>query len=249
MVDQMRLFQRFGVAGLIAALAIPVFSGVAQASHEGGLHENQVGVAAGGSVELDPDVAYVTFGVAARRDSASEALDVVAAESEAVIRALRDSGIAAEDITTPDIGLRKAYRREGRRRVFVGYRASMSIRVETTDVNSVGDVIDAGVDGGASTVRNVTFDVQDKRAAVALALQEAMNFAEAKAQALVEAAGRTLGQVVVIQEGDSRPPRAISYQDVYDSGGDESTAAAGSIQLQPGKLTASAHIYVVFEMI
>lgn len=242
--------KRFCVAILVVALAMPVLGGVAHASHEGGLHENQVGVAAGGSVELDPDVAYVTFGVAARRDSASEALDVVAAESEAVIAALRDSGIAAEDITTPDIGLRKAYRREGRRRVFTGYRASMAIRVETTDVNSVGDVIDAGVAGGATTVRNVSFDVQDKRAAVALALTEAMNFAEAKARALVEAAGRTLGQAVVIQEGDSRPPRAISYEAVYDAGsGEESGAAAGSIELLPGKLTASARIYVVFEMI
>ena len=244
----MRLFQRSGVAMLVVALAIPVLGGVAQASHEGGLHENQVGVAAGGSVELDPDIAYVTFGVAARRDSAAEALDVVAAQSEAVRQALRDAGIAAEDITTPDVGLRKAYRREGRRRVFTGYRASMAIRVETTDVDSVGDVIDAGVAGGAQTVRNVSFDVQDKRAAVALALTEAMEFAEAKARALVEAAGRTLGQVVVIQEGDSRPPRAISYEAVYDSAGGES-AAAGSIKLLPGKLTASARIYVVFEMI
>ena len=245
----MRSFRRFGVATLVAAVALSMFSGVAHASHEGGLHENQVGVAAGGSVELDPDVAYVTFGVAARRDSASEALDVVAAESQAVIAALRDSGIAREDITTPDVGLRKAYRREGRRRVFVGYRASISIKVETTDVDSVGDVIDAGVDGGATTVRNVSFDVQDRRAAVALALAEAMNFAEAKAQALVEAAGRTLGAVVVIQEGDSRPPRAISYQDVYDAGDGAESAAAGSIRLSPGKLTATAHIYVVFEMI
>ena len=245
----MRSFQRFSVAFLIAALALPIFGSAAHASHEGGLHENQVGVAAGGSVELDPDIAYVTFGVGARRDSASEALDVVATESEAVIAALRDSGIAREDITTPDVGLRKAYRREGRRRVFVGYRASISIKVQTTDVDSVGDVIDAGVAGGASSVRNVSFDVQDRRAAVALALAEAMDFAEAKAQALVEAAGRTLGQVVIIQEGDSRPPRAISYQDVYDAGDESGSAAAGSIKLSPGKLTATAHIYVVFEMI
>ncbi len=241
----MGLCKRLMVGSLLAMLALPMVGGIALADE---LQENRVAVAAGGSVELDPDIAFVTFGVAARRDSAAAALDVVADESASVIAALRSYGIAADDITTPDVRLHKAYRREGRRRVFTGYRASISIKVQTTDVDSVGEVIDAGVQGGASSVRNVSFDVQDKRAAIALALTEAMEFAEAKAQALVDAAGRTLGQVLIIQENDARPPRAISYNDVYsDKGGAD--AAAGSIDIQPGKLTATARVYVVYEMI
>jgi hypothetical protein len=233
-------------AAVLALLAIPLAAPAALAAEE-----NRITVAGAGSVELEADIAYIYFGVSGRDATASAALDALSLKTDSVIAALRAYGVPGQDITTQNLDLRRTYRREGRRSIFTGYRASMTIKVETNETEEVGQIIDAGVDGGANAVRNVAFDVEDKRAAVNAALVEAMNNAEAKARTLAEAAGRTLGPALIIREGDTRAPRAINYGAVYGSStgsaGGGSTAA--DLEIRPDTLDATARIQVTFELI
>ncbi len=232
------------VMGMLVALP-----GVAVAQDGGLDYTNTVTVAAGGKVEMEADLARIHFGVRAANQDAAAATRKAADKTEAVLDSLENAGVTEDELT---VGGVRVDRRTDRKRRFLGYVASVTIKVETQQLDLVGSFIDAAVVGGATNVRGLEYDVQDRSEAVDRALREAMAFARAKAEALADAEGRDVGPAILISEFDSRPPRAVAFDTASVGGGGTAGGASSAgtvIPVTPPTLTAQARVTVTFELI
>jgi uncharacterized protein YggE len=142
-----------------------------------------------------PDRAALSLGVQARASSAREALAVAALRATAVIAVLREAGVGEGELRTTGISLWH----DQSARLYV---ASHDLAA-TISPDDVGDRIDAAATaaGDEFTLNGVSFSVADPDAAIAPLRAAALADARAKADALAEAEGCTVGDVITIIEG------------------------------------------------
>ena len=233
--------------GMLGALMLPA---VAQAQEAGIDYTNTVTVAAGSTIEMEADVATVSFGIRASSQEASTATRTAAEKTQSVVDALTAAGVTQDELTVGGVTLDRRTDRKGN---FLRYVAGTVVKIKTERLGRLAEFIDAAVAGGASSVRGLSYNVSDRSGAVDQALREAMEFARAKATALAAAENRQVGPAIVISEYDSRSPRSVSYElegissAAGSSGGAD--AAASFVPLVPPTIEAHARITVTFELI
>jgi len=209
--------------------------------------QDTVTVTAVGKVEGRPDLAAVNFGIGAVAPTGSGAIDELARRQDAVIDALENGlGLADEDVRTGNISVRRncRYDRNLERTVCNGYRARTTVRAETRSLDQVGEIIDAGIDAGASTLEGVSFERTENDEALREALTQAMELARSKGETLAAAGERSLGRVLVIEEGGAQRP--IFSAGSFDSAGSESVAA--SISFDPRNDVTSVIVVVTYAL-
>lgn len=244
---RIRIRRGGSVVALSLVMALSMLPGTAAAQEPGVDYTNTVTVASGATVELEADIATISFGVRAANVDAAKATRAVAAKTEAVLASLSRAGVADEELTVASVRLNRRTDRKGR---FLRYVATVAVKVKTERLEALGDIIDAAVAGGASSIGRLSYDVKDRTGAVDQALREAMAFARLKATALAESENRQVGPAIVISEYDSRAPRAVSYDTDTGGGGTaDALAARAVIPLVPPTLEARARITVTFELI
>ena len=185
-----------------------------------------------------PDVAEWSFGVQTEADTAAEALDAAADATQAIIDALRAAGIAREDLRTEQVSLYPQTTDDGRS--VTGYSASSSVHATVRDLSKAGDVVDTAVAAGANTVYGPSLRVSDSRAQYEAAAAEAIDDARARAEALADKAGVTLGAPVAIVESGGAPTP------MYERAAMD--AAGGSVAIEPGVDEITATLTVTFSI-
>jgi uncharacterized protein YggE len=219
---------------------------------------NTVTVSARQTVDIEPDLAIVTFGTESQGRTATAALEKVAEKTNGVLRALRDLGLTDAELSTTNVDLFRDCLRncsdpnprdDVKVTPVIGYRAFSGVRVETNRLGMLGRILDAGVEGGANRIRGLRFDKEDKDAAINEALRQAMESAVAKATVLAETGGRQLGPAIIITEGFTRAPVAYDYDVGSGEASGGSAAYASVVNVEPPTLSASARIVVTFELI
>ena len=245
------------VALAVGGLIVGAFMGPAAVTAQEAGSPDTVTVEARREVDVDPDIGQVTLGVRAKAPTAEEASDELTARASRVIDALKAEGFTEDEIDTVNVSLdrrcvRFCTRRDDDPDPVIGYVGSTGIRVETTQIDRLGEIIDIGVNAGAVGVRGVSFDVSDRADAVNEALRQAMLLAQEKAQILAETGGRTLGRALVIIEGNSRAPQRYDVEAVYGMiAGDRAGAGSGGsnpFPIEPPTLSASARVEVTFQL-
>jgi hypothetical protein len=128
---------------------------------------------------------------------------------DAVVRALRGSGIAGTTVETFGYTLRPDYSfptvNGVQSRVIDGYTAINNVRVTVSDVTAVGRLIDTGITAGANRVSSLAFEASNIDAARREALSEAVANARAEAETIAAALGRTLGPALEVRGGAQMP--------------------------------------------
>lgn len=244
----------------LAALFAPSHVG----AQEGGGAErtDTVTVGARREVDVDPDLGTVSFGVRVHARSAEAATDKLANRTRRVIGAIEDMGFTDDEIETYGVELQRVCVDRCRdpnprdNRVVtpvLGYRGTAGVRVETQQLQRIGELIDTGIRAGANSIRGITFDVTDKSAAVNDALRQAMELATEKARILAEAGDRELGPAIVIQEGNTRAPNVYAVADAAtygrtSAGSGGSGSQSNPFPIEPPTLSASARVTVTFEL-
>ena len=248
------------VGALIGALAVPLPA----AAQDSEPLINTVTVAAFKEVDIEPDIGTVSFGVTSHAREADAAIDKLSTRTERIIDAIKGLGFTGEEIETFSIELQRTcldrcHDPDPKDDVIpepvIGYRGSAGIRVETQQLNRLGELIDAAINAGAKRVRGITFDVTDRSEAVKEALRQAMVFATDKARILAETGGRTLGPAILISEGRTEAPRAVHASEaagmVVAQGGvaGRPRRPANPFPVEPPTLSASARVQVTFTLI
>jgi uncharacterized protein len=226
---------------LIAAafvLAVAALVGVAQPQQARGQEadgpDRSITASGLGSVTTVPDRAHFSFGVQAQSRTASQALEAADAQLTRVVAALRSAGIAQADIQTEQISLSPRTSEDGVQ--IVGHMAVSSVSVRVQNLDRAGPVVDAAVGAGANQVYGPSLTRSDQEAVYRGALKAAYADARAKAQALADAAGVTLGAMTSTVEGGASAPMPLAAGRAEDA----------KTTIEPGTQEIQASVSVTF---
>ena len=166
-----------------------------------------------GSISAKPDMATIQVGVQVQNTSLDAAQAEAATKMDAVMKQLKDAGIADKDITTSQYAVSPMmnYPQNGAPTV-TGYQVTNIVSVNVRDLTKAGKLIDSLVASGANSVYGVSFGFSDPSALMKQARAAAMADAKDKAQQLATLGSVGLGAPIVIEDqGGNMPPTPDAY--------------------------------------
>src|SRR6185295_4528481 len=92
--------------------------------------------------------------------TAGEALAANGRAAAKVIDAVKNAGVAADDVQTQQVSVHPRYSNDGQE--IVGFSAGNSVTAQIREIPNVGTVIEAAVDAGANRVHGPTFVVSER---------------------------------------------------------------------------------------
>jgi uncharacterized protein YggE len=152
-----------------------------------------------------------------------------------VLDTLRTAKIRDDAVRTTSYDLQQEFDFTNGKRVPRGYVARNSIEVRVDDVSRVGEVLEAVVNQGATSVNGLRFDMKDQGKLEREAVRRAVTDARLKAEAAAAGAGRALDRLLRIEEaGSSRPPAPMPFARAVaaDAGGGPPPVAVGQIEVR-----------------
>lgn len=199
-----------------------------------------------GEVKIKPDVAYLTLAVETTSKTASEAVKSNAVKMKSVIDQLK-SQIGKEDkISTSGYQLSPIYEynESTRRSVITGYSASNQVVVETKNLNELGKLIDSTTQVGANRIDSISFGTDKKDEYRRQALVGAVADAKTTADIVAKAGGVKIVKILRISPSYEVPMPV--YRDFVQA---KTTALESApTPIEPGELTVSATVNIVFEI-
>jgi len=153
-----------------------------------------------GVVKATPDQAWVRIGVESRSKNSKEAQQQNADVMTAVQQKLASLGISKDAIKTVGIDLQLEFDYRDGKQTPRGYVARNTIEVRIDDLAKVGNVLDAVVGSGATTIHGLRFDVKARETIEREALTSAVGNAMAKANAIAAGAKRGVDRILRIEE-------------------------------------------------
>jgi uncharacterized protein YggE len=220
------------VAALVAVLAATR----TQSARSDTPAAHQITVQGTGTVTAVPDTVAFNFGVQSQAKTASAALDANAAAADKVIAALKAAGIADKDIQTQQVSLSQQLSDDGQ--TVLGYLAGSTVSATLPSIDKAGAIVDSAVAAGASSIDGPYLTLSNEQALEHKALADAVGDAKARAQALADAAGVTLGAIVDITESGASSPVAYAAK--------TADAAATPTPIQPGTQDVQESVSVTF---
>ncbi|NMB38610.1 MAG: SIMPL domain-containing protein [Firmicutes bacterium] len=150
-----------------------------------------------------PDVAYIALGVETRDRSAETASSQNSQIMSDIMKTLKKFGLKDNEITTSGYYI-YSYQESDRTQepieYYYVYNVRNQVNVKVTDLENVGTIIDLAIKAGANQVQGITFDIKNKEDLQLNALKNATRQAREKADAIAEAAGVTIKNIVSISE-------------------------------------------------
>jgi uncharacterized protein YggE len=152
------------------------------------------------NVQRAPDVAYIGIAVETRATTPRAAQQQNAELMTAALKRLGDAGIAKDALKTTGLRVEQEFDYANGRRTSRGFVARNAVEARIDDVAKVGEVADLAVQGGATSVTGIRFELKDRAAAEREALKLAVADARARADAAAAGVGLSVGLIVKIEE-------------------------------------------------
>jgi uncharacterized protein len=193
------------------------------------------------TISLAPDVAYLTLSVESRARSPRDAQRQNAEVSAAVQQQIADAGIQHDALRSLGPWLEQEFDTSNGRRTPRGFVARNSIEVRIDDVARAGEIADAVVQAGATSLRGIRFDLKDRAAAEREALHLAVADALHRADAAASGAGRTIDRIIRIEDSHSDgvvAPRMMMRAE----------ASAPQTAVEPGLIEVRARVALTASM-
>jgi uncharacterized protein len=174
-----------------------------------------------GTVNVKADKAVIILGAYTEGKQASTTIDENAALMTNIIKALKEAGLTDSNIETTAYTVYPNYNYDVR--MVIGYQVTNLVKVEVTDLNKVGAIIDAASAAGANRIDSVGFGLKDatmaqmKLDAYGLAISDA----KAKSTVITGGLGVKIVGIQTISESSYYPP--IYYTGIYAEAGKSST--------------------------
>jgi uncharacterized protein YggE len=153
-----------------------------------------------GVVKMAPDRVWVTIAAESRAKSPREAQRANSDAMKAVLDKLKALGLPADAIRTSGYDLQPQFDYVNGRQSLREYVARNTIEVRVDEVTRAGEVLDAAVGSGATSVSGVRFDLKDRGGAEREALKKAVADARGRADAAAAGAAMRVDRVVKIEE-------------------------------------------------
>ncbi len=228
---------------LIATVALSACSGNIQF---GQAQARTINVNGNAQVILSPDIAYISIGVHTEAPTAKDAVASSNTQTQAVIDAIKGQGVDTKDIQTTNFSVYQQIKTgpngENLGTYFV---TDNTVYITMRDLTKIGNILDASVAAGANNIYGITFDVQNKEAALSTGRDQAMADAKAQAEQLAKASGATLGDVQSIGYY-SNPPTPVYYD--VKSAAPAGVGGGASVPISSGQLTLTVTVTVTYAL-
>lgn len=194
-----------------------------------------------GKVQVVPDTGVIQLGVQTEGKTAQAALSQNSTEMQAIMDALEKAKVPSDNIQTQTVSLSPRYEtnNDTNSRTLVGFTASNIVEVRTTDLSSLGTLLDQAVTAGANTIENISFEVTNSEKLNDQARQAAVENARHKAEQLAKLTDATLGPVLKIQEMSSSPTPIVQQV---------AAPAAAAVPISPGSQNISVEVQVTWTL-
>ncbi|ANE46849.1 hypothetical protein SY83_11825 [Paenibacillus swuensis] len=208
--------------------------------------KNTITVTGKGELKVEPDVAYISFGVATKGKTANEAQKANAAAYNKLTKVLFEQyKLAAADVKTSSFQVQPEYNYSEKEQKLIGYTANHMVQVTFRKIDGIGALLDAVSAVGANRVDHIQFDTEKKDEYELQALEKAMANAEGKAAVLAKASKRELkGVSNIIQQGAQAAPVYLQTEMLQKS---MVADQAGGTSIQSGQITITTNVSVQFD--
>jgi hypothetical protein len=193
------------------------------------------------SVAAAPDIAELRAGVTTQGKTAREASAANAKAMAPVLAALKESGVAVDDVQTARLTIQPVHDRSrpGAERIS-GFQASNQVLVRIRDVTKVGDIVDRLVAAGANEFFGIEFFVSAPTKLLDSIRSQAILDARRKADLYARAAGLEIGRAISIVEESAQPPVPMRAA---------VARAAPATPIAPGQEILRVSVTVSFELL
>lgn len=200
-----------------------------------------ISVSGSGMAVATPDMATLSIGVSKEAGDATGAMSEASRVAAEILNLLATLGIDRRDTQTRDLSLQPVWTRPSsssdERPQIAGYRAENTIVVRVRDLDRLGEIVDGAMRAGGNRFSGLSFGVQQDAALKSRARKAAVANAMAKATELAEAAGVTLGPVLVMSDQPVMTPQPRMM---------EVAAAPSPLPVAAGELSVSASVSMTF---
>jgi uncharacterized protein len=233
-------------SALFIAAALLATSGVVAATNSASLR--LVSVSGAGEVKAQPDLAYVTLGVEARKPVLSDARAQVNATVERLLALTRELKIDAKQVDSTRLQVHPDYRwdEKAQKQVLLGYVVNRQIAIELRDLDRLGLLLEKAVTAGANQVGEARLDSSRRKELEREALARAVEDARLNADTLARAAGTRLGPVQTLS-ANGTPPMPMYAERMRVSAAPQADAADESYQ--PAEMKFSANVNAQYELL
>lgn len=201
-------------------------------------------VTGNGKADAAPDVAYLTLSVETLARNASKAVKDNAGTTSKVIKVIKAKLGKDDKVSTAGYSLSPVYEynNQTNKSEFKGYRASNRIIVEAHNLKEIGNIIDSTAEAGLNSIESLSFDTTRRDEYKREAIVEAVNDAKATAETLSRAAGVKITKILQLSPSFDHP--VPLYRDYALA----KEAAAPPTPIEPGDISVSASVNMVFEI-
>ena len=201
-----------------------------------------------GIVTATPDTAAFSASIITTGKTAEECSRTANKKLAALLDALTTAGIQKDDITSDYTRTSPIYDYTDDVQKISGYRTTLSVTVQTSNIDAVGSYIDVAIKAGSTNVGSAYFFLEDSGEAYEQALKLAVQNANRSATALATACGKSLGSVYSIVENSSN---AYAVEDSsatmdMDIAGDSRSLGKGATVITYGEINVRANIVVTY---
>ena len=160
-----------------------------------------------------PDRGSVDFYSEATNKEAPKALSEATKAYESARDAVKKMNLKDLELSTLENSVREEHSWENNKNVFKGYKARIGLRVYTSEISKLGEVVTKVSKSGIKNIGSFNTDIspaklkEEQESCLAIAVENA----KSKAEKLAKAAGSKVGKAIMIQEEFSEVPQARPY--------------------------------------
>jgi uncharacterized protein len=195
-----------------------------------------------------PDIVDLRVAVEQTGPTAQAASSAAAKAAAQVLEALRKQVGPDGRVDTSNFQLMPVYRTDNPAPVrqrgpeIIGYTAVNELAVRTRQLDAVGTLVDASITAGAARIANLAFTLENPAPLQARALRAAGIDAAAQAAAIAESLHVTLKNVLEVTTDSLERPLPKSFGGAMM----RADAAMATTPIEPGEVTAEAHLRVTY---
>jgi uncharacterized protein YggE len=201
-----------------------------------------ISVSGTGSVNISPDMAYISLGVITEEIDSQTALAKNNIIIDAVTKAVKSFGVDDNDIQTDRFSIYPKYNYNNYKsdNSIIGYSVNNVINVTVRNLDNLGKILDAAIKAGANNSTNISFDYSKRSEKYLEALKSATENAKKEAEAIASAFGNPKLTIIEVNEVGNN---SLYYGSVY---GNPATSDGGSVPVEIGELKVSATVSVKY---
>lgn len=210
---------------------------------------NVISVNSSETITVVPDIAEIVYAVRTEAKDAASCQQKNTEDVAKVIELLKGLGVEETSIQTSDYYMYPIYNYSGNTQRITGYEASTSLTVSKLPIDSLDTILAQSVQTGINNIQSITYMSSKYDEGYSNALKLAMESARAKAEALAEAGGCSLGSVVGVRENSNYSEARYTDNALSSKMRSMESLAAGAedgSSIMPGEVVVEVNITVEY---